>query len=101
MAKPEGINVAAYSPLGAGLLAGKDTQSGGGRLATDSRYAARYGQTWMHKLQNLLQPLPHRRRWTPRPSLATTQISLSDKHYARITALCQTPAPATDRLEEA
>ena len=37
MAKSEGIGVAAYSPLGAGLLTGKDTQRGDGRLATDSR----------------------------------------------------------------
>lgn len=42
MAKSEGIGVAAYSPLGAGLLTGKDTSRGDGRLATDSRYAARY-----------------------------------------------------------
>ena len=49
MAKSEGIGVAAYSPLGAGLLTGKDTRRGDGRLATDSRYAARYGKPRMHK----------------------------------------------------
>lgn len=35
------------------------------------------------------------------PSLAALKISLSDEDYARIAALSPTPAPATDRLEEA
>lgn len=128
MAKSEGIGVAAYSPLGAGLLTGKDTRRGDGRLATDSRYAARYGQPWMHKTaqdfaalatQMQVEPTTLAVAWAAhhpsitcpiisarsadqlRPSLAAAQISLSDADYARITALSQTPAPATDRLEEA
>ncbi|MDA9208154.1 aldo/keto reductase [Octadecabacter sp.] len=128
MAKSEGIGVAAYSPLGAGLLTGKDTRRGDGRLATDSRYAARYGQAWMHKTaqdfaalaaQMQIDPATLAVAWAARhpsvtcpiisartvdqlrPSLAAAQISLSDEDYTRITALSQTPAPATDRLEEA
>jgi aryl-alcohol dehydrogenase-like predicted oxidoreductase len=128
MAKSEGIGVAAYSPLGAGLLTGKDTRRGDGRLATDSRYAARYGQPWMHKTaqdfaafaaQMQMAPATLAVAWAARhpsvtcpiisarsvgqlrPSLAAAQISLNDEDYARITALSQTPAPATDRLEEA
>ena len=128
MAKSEGIGVAAYSPLGAGLLTGKNTRSGDGRLATDSRYAARYGQSWMHKTAQDFAALATQMQMDPatlavawaahhpsitcpiisarsvdqlRPSLAAAQISLSDADYARITALSQTPAPATDRLEEA
>ena len=127
MAKSEGIGVAAYSPLGAGLLTGKDTQSGNGRLATDSRYAARYGQPWMHKTAKEFAALAAQMKVDPatlgvawaahhpsvscpiisartvdqlRPSLAAAHISLSAEHYARITALSQTPSPATDRLEE-
>jgi aryl-alcohol dehydrogenase-like predicted oxidoreductase len=128
MAESEGIGVAFYSPLGAGLLTGKDTRSGDGRLATDSRYAARYGQPWMHKTAQDFAALANEMRVNPatlavawaayhpsvtcpiissrsveqlRPSLAATQISLSNENYERITALSQTPAPATDRLEEA
>lgn len=127
MAKSEGIGVAAYSPLGAGLLTGKDTSRGDARLATDSRYAARYGQAWMHKTaqdfaalakQMQVEPATLAVAWAAhhpsvtcpiisartvdqlRPSLAAAHISLSDEEYARITALSQTPAPATDRLEE-
>lgn len=128
MAKSEGIGVATYSPLGAGLLTGKDTRRGDGRLATDSRYAARYGQPWMHKTARDFAALATQMQVAPatlavawaahhpgvtcpiisartvdqlRPSLAAAQISLSGEDYARITALSQTPAPATDRLEEA
>lgn len=128
MAKSEGIGVAAYSPLGAGLLTGKNTQRGDGRLATDSRYAARYGLPWMHKTADSFTALAAQMQVPPatlavawaahhpsvtcpiisartvdqlRPSLAATHLSLSDEDYARITALSQTPAPATDRLEEA
>ena len=128
MAKSECIGVAAYSPLGAGLLTGKDTRRGDGRLATDSRYAARYGKPWMHKTaqdfavlaaQMQMEPATLAVAWAAhhpsitcpiisartvdqlRPSLAAAQINLSDADYARITVLSQTPAPATDRLEEA
>lgn len=128
MAKSECIGVAAYSPLGAGLLTGKDTRRGDGRLATDSRYAARYGKPRMHKTaqdfavlaaQMQMEPATLAVAWAAhhpsitcpiisartvdqlRPSLAAAQINLNDADYARITALSQTPAPATDRLEEA
>ena len=128
MAKSEGIGVAAYSPFGAGLLTGKDTQSGDGRLATDSRYAVRYGQPWMHNTAQHFAALATQMQMNPatlavawaahhpsitcpiisarsigqlRPSLAAALISLSEADYGRITSLSQTSAPATDRLEEA
>ena len=47
MAAAERIAVAPYSPLGSGLLTGKYLAGGTGRLSTDKRYAARYGQNWM------------------------------------------------------
>ena len=127
MAKSEGISVAAYSPLGAGLLTGKDTRKGDGRLATDSRYATRYGQPWMHQTAQDFAALAAQMRVKPatlavawaahhpsvtcpiisarsvdqlRPSLAAAQKTLSEKDYAQITALSQAPAPATDRHEE-
>jgi aryl-alcohol dehydrogenase-like predicted oxidoreductase len=34
------------------------------------------------------------------PSLASTQIEMTDERYAKISALSRTPPPATDRLEE-
>ena len=127
MAQAEGIGVATYSPLGAGLLTGKNTQSGNGRLATDRRYAARYGQPWMHKTAKEFATLAAQMQVDPatlgvawaayhpsvscpiisartvdqlRPSLAAAQLSLSAEQYACISALSPTPAPATDRLEE-
>ena len=127
MAQAEGIGVATYSPLGAGLLTGKNTQSGNGRLATDRRYAARYGQTWMHKTAKEFATLAAQMQVDPatlgvawaayhpsvscpiisartvdqlRPSLAAAKLSLSAEQYACISALSPTPAPATDRLEE-
>lgn len=48
MAISEGIAVMPYSPLGGGLLTGKYLEGGTGRLSEDERYAARYGQSWMH-----------------------------------------------------
>ena len=50
MADDLGILVAPYSPLGGGLLTGKYTKGGSGRLKEDGRYAARYGQAQMHDL---------------------------------------------------
>ncbi|MEL7344313.1 MAG: aldo/keto reductase [Pseudomonadota bacterium] len=128
MAASESIAVASYSPLGAGLLTGKDAGAGDGRLATDARYAARYGEAWMHEagagLTALAQSLGHHPAtlavaWAAHhpsvtapiisarnaaqlaPSLAAKDLHLSDADYAAVSALSPTPPPATDRLEEA
>ncbi|MEL7460631.1 MAG: aldo/keto reductase [Pseudomonadota bacterium] len=128
MAASENIAVAGYSPLGAGLLTGKDANSGDGRLATDPRYAARYGEAWMHQAGAALTALAKKMgchpaalavAWAARhpavtapiisarntdqlaPSLAAMSTKLSDADYAALSALSPTPAPATDRLEEA
>ena len=124
MAKSEGIGVAAYSPLGAELLTCKDTRSGDGRLATDSRYGqprmqmtaqdfaalatqmqvapATLAVAWAAHHPSVTCPIISARTVDRlRPSLAAEQVSLSGEDYARITALSQAPAPATDRLEEA
>ncbi|SMP18381.1 aldo/keto reductase [Shimia sagamensis] len=124
-----GILPATYSPLGGGLLTGKySAQDAQGRLATDERYAARYDVDWMHRTAVQLSELAASRGLHPatlaaawvakhkaapspilsarnlaqlEPSLAATSFDMDDALYAGITALSQTPAPATDRLDEA
>ena len=128
MAQSEGLAVAPYSPLGSGLLTGKYSVGGTGRLSSDTRYAARYGQDWMQQTANALSELAaemnvpaatlavawaqgHSAVTAPiisarnteqlKPSLAAIAYRLSDADYAQIEALSPRPAPATDRLEEA
>lgn len=128
MARSEDIAVVPYSPLGSGLLTGKYQNGGGGRLATDKRYAARYGQPWMVDTATALSALAHEWGMEPAtlavawaaqhdavtapiisardagqlaPSLKALAVTLSEAQYAAIEALSPRPAPATDRLEEA
>jgi len=128
MAQDLGIAVAPYSPLGGGLLTGKYAHGGTGRLSEDDRYAARYGQAWMHETGDALRRLGEELGIAPAtlavawvlahplglhpiisgrtvaqlaPTLAAQDLDLSASLFERITALSQTPAPATDRLEEA
>ncbi|EBA12310.1 aldo/keto reductase [Roseobacter sp. CCS2] len=127
MAADQGITVVPYSPLGGGLLTGKYAQGETGRLTEDSRYKARYDQTWMHdtarKLSELgadmgvtpatlavawaaghsVKPLPIISARSPaqlRPSLDAMSFEMSAALYDQITALSISPPPATDRLEE-
>ncbi len=123
-----GILPATYSPLGGGLLTGKySAASAQGRLASDDRYAARYGIEWMHDTATQLSeiakelathPATLAAAWAARhqtcpspilsarnteqlaPSLAATTFYMGDTLYERLTALTPTPPPATDRLEE-
>jgi aryl-alcohol dehydrogenase-like predicted oxidoreductase len=128
MALSEDIAVAPYSPLGSGLLTGKYQAGGEGRLSTDRRYAARYGQAWMAETAESLSALA--REWGNDPatlavawaakhpavsapiisgrnaqqleaSLKALSVCLTAEQYAQIEALSARPAPATDRLEEA
>jgi aryl-alcohol dehydrogenase-like predicted oxidoreductase len=128
MTADQNITVVPYSPLGGGLLTGKYQAGETGRLTEDPRYKARYNQEWMHqtaaKLANLAEvhdvspatlavawAAQHKVRPHPiisarsaeqlKPSLAAMTFDLSDALYDQITALSLTPAPATDRLEEA
>ena len=128
MALSEGMAVASYSPLGGGLLTGKYRSGGTGRLSTDDRYAARYGQAWMHETAGALAEMAAQKGVAPatlavawaartpavtapiisarnpeqlRPSLAAQSLMLSDAEYEQMEAASQRPAPATDRLEEA
>jgi len=128
MTRDQGIQVCAYSPLGGGLLTGKYGSGADGRLATDARYAARYGPRWMHETaQGLAQiaadvgvdaatlAVAWLRRHAPdvhpilsarsvaqlTPSLDGLTFDMDDNIYIAITALSPAPPPATDRIEEA
>lgn len=128
MAKAEDISVVPYSPLGGGLLTGKYAKGETGRLSTDSRYAARYGVDWMHAaavaLTEVADNMGHdpatlavawaahhpavtapiisaRNAMQLAPSLAAINVKLDAQTYAHLQSLSPTPAPATDRLEEA
>ena len=124
----QGIAIAPYSPLGGGLLTGKYAAGVSGRLVEDKAYASRYAPEWMHKAAVGLQQIAadvgvHAATlavaWAARhpagptpivsarsaeqliPSLAAMDFRLDDALYARLSTLAPTPAPATDRLEEA
>lgn len=128
MAYDQDIAVFPYSPLGGGLLSGKYARGETGRLTTDERYAARYGPVWMHDAAAALSDLAGELGHDPAtlavawaaahptgpcpiisakstaqlaPSLAALDVTLTPDIYDRITALGPSPAPATDRLEEA
>lgn len=128
MATDQGILACPYSPLGGGLLTGKYSRGETGRLTTDDRYTARYGRDWMHTAAADLLALSeelgtnpatlavawaaaHPARPSPiisarsveqlAPSLAAAAFNMTPALYDRIAQLSPTPAPATDRLEEA
>lgn len=128
MAVDQDIRIVPYSPLGGGLLTGKYAQGETGRLTEDDRYKARYDVAWMHTCAARLSEIAATRgvnpatlavAWAARhaarpspiisarsatqlaPSLAAETFEMDDALYAQITALSQTPPPATDRLEEA
>ncbi len=128
MAVDQDIKIVPYSPLGGGLLTGKYAQGGTGRLTEDERYKARYNVDWMHNCAAGLSEIAAEQgvatatlavAWAAKhpaapapiisarsveqlaPSLAAEGFTMDDALYARVTALSQTPAPATDRLEEA
>ncbi|MEO0343755.1 MAG: aldo/keto reductase [Pseudomonadota bacterium] len=126
MALDQNIAVFPYSPLGGGLLSGKySSKQADGRLANDKRYRARYGLDWMWDTANAvsdfaakqsLHPATLAVAWVAKhPAVTAPLISartveqlkpslntqpLSDEHYAALTALSETPPPATDRIEE-
>lgn len=128
MAQSEGFAVCGYSPLGSGLLTGKYSAGGEGRLTVDDRYNARYAPGWMRKTAEDLADLAaasgvssatlavawaarHPGIWGPIisarnveqliPSLQAMAFEMDDALYADVSALSPTPAPDNDRLEEA
>lgn len=128
MATDQDISIIPYSPLGGGLLTGKYARGETGRLTHDARYAQRYDVQWMRDCAAALSRLAadwdtnpatlavawvaaHAAGISPiisassaaqlAPSLGAADMALTPAQYAAITALSQTPAPATDRLDEA
>ncbi len=131
LAQDQGLGVMTYSPIGAGLLAGKHrggASNEGGRLSTNDRYAARYGTEAIHETAAAftdyaanagIHPVTLAVAWTGShpavttpiigarsveqiaPALAALEFNMTQEMRAEITALSPTPAPATDRIEEA
>lgn len=127
MCADQGVAVAPYSPLGGGLLTGKYTEGGSGRITEDDRYRARYGAEYMHEAAQRLSALAAERGTDPatlavawaaahpaapmpiisarnlqqlQPSLAALDFEMDAELYKTIEAFSPRPAPATDRLEE-
>lgn len=130
LARHEGLGVITYSPLGGGLLSGKygpDARPERGRLVDDQRYAKRYGDTWVHETAGAFTAFARARgvhpvtlavAWTAghpditcpiigarsveqlAPALEALDFAMSPELRAEISALSQSPAPATDRREE-
>lgn len=129
MAADQGIAVLPYSPLGGGLLSGKYARAdASGRLRESAMYVKRYAPEWMHDAATGLvllaeelgtEPATLAVAWVAShptgpmpiisarnteqlaPSLAALDFVMTPEIRDRITALSVTPAPATDRLEEA
>ncbi|WP_112321649.1 aldo/keto reductase [Oceanibium sediminis] len=127
MAISEGLTVHSYSPLGGGLLTGKYSAGGAGRLTENDHYQARYGPVWMHAAATALNALAIERglgapalaiAWAAahpavsapiisashpdqmEASLAALEMDMTPALYAELSALTPAPPPATDRLEE-
>lgn len=128
MCVDQDIEIIPYSPLGGGLLTGKYARGETGRLTEDDRYAARYAPSWMFDAASALSALADTLKIAPatlavawaaqhpsrpkpiisardieqlKPSLAAINYHINSDTYEQITAMAPSPAPATDRLEEA
>lgn len=129
-AQEENLGVITYSPVGGGLLSGKYTKENrpaNTRISTNKEYASRYKEDWVYEVAENFSALAKEKgvhpvslavRWAShnpavtcpiigarnleqlQPSLASTEIEMTDALYAEISALSRTPPPATDRLEE-
>jgi len=129
MAQANGLAVFPYSPAGGGLLSGKYLdKSAQGRLTTNKMYQARYGEPWAHDTavkfsvfckERHLHPMSAAVAWVAahpgitapiigarnleqlRASLDSVKVDMTPDLRGQIAALSRTPAPATDRSEEA
>ena len=127
MALASGVAVFPYGPGAAGLLSGKYLEKQSGRLATDKRYAARYGEPWVQDVVEKfvafcrgreLHPVSAAVAWVGahpavtapiigarnadqlQASLDSVKVAMTPALRAEIAALSRTPPPATDRTEE-
>ncbi len=127
MCTDQGIVPCTYSPLGGGLLTGKYTGGGTGRLTEDDRYAARYAPAAMQTAAETLSKIAAKHGLHPAtlavawvaasphgaqpilsarsseqlaPSLAALTFDMPQALYDDLSKLMPTPPPATDRIEE-
>lgn len=130
LALAENLGVISYSPLGGGLLSGKynaKTRPETARLVANNMYSARYGEPRVFETAEAFTALSDDRGVHPvslaiawaaanpavtspiigarnldqlQPSLQAINVALDQALYSAVSALSQTPAPATDRLEE-
>lgn len=131
LAAAEGLGVFPYSPLGGGLLSGKYgaiDRPPSGRILDTPMYRLRYDDeehfetaerfralasahghhpatlaiAWVASHPAVTAPLVGARNTAQlAPALAAAELTLSVEFRASISALSRTPAPATDRNEEA
>lgn len=130
LAQAEQVGVITFSPLGAGLLAGKygpTRRPERGRLIEDSLYVKRYSDPAYYGVAARFTAHAHERgvhpaslamawvMWHPaitapligarsleqlEPSLAALKVPMTPEWRAEISALSSEPPPATDRSEE-
>lgn len=130
LALSEKLGVIPYSPLAAGLLSGKysqDNKPSSGRIVDKLQYSKRYSharyyeiaELFTHYAQELsISPTTLAIRWTMahpaitapiigarntiqlQDSLAVVNVKIDHEILDHITSLSDTPANATDRLEE-
>jgi aryl-alcohol dehydrogenase-like predicted oxidoreductase len=127
MAQANGLAVCPYSPAGAGVLSGKYSAQGTGRLKQNKMYESRYGEPWVFEVADKFVAFCKKQGWHPvsaavawcgahpgitapivgarsveqlQASLDSVKLDMTPALYAEIAALSPTPPPATDRLEE-
>lgn len=130
LAQAENIGVAAYNPLGGGLLTGKYGQkikSSKNRLGRVEIYKKRYGDNWMldaatryetFARDNGLNPVSLAVAWVAshpgvtspimgarnveqlEDSLKSLEIDMTKELYQKIAMLTPAPSPATDRTDD-
>ncbi len=131
LAQAEDLAVLSYSPLAGGLLSGKYgafVRPAGGRLMENAMYQTRYADKQNYEVAERFTALARRLGHHPaalaiawvaahpgvtaplvgarnleqlKPCLAAADVPMAPELYAEIAALSPTPAPATDRNEEA
>jgi aryl-alcohol dehydrogenase-like predicted oxidoreductase len=131
MAQANRLGVLPYSPLGGGLLSGKygiEDRPPSGRLLDNRMYQTRYGDQEVYAVADRFRGLAKDWGYHPvslaiawvkahpavtapligarsiqqlEPALAAAEIDLTSEQRMELSALSQSPPPATDRNEEA
>ena len=126
-ARDAGLGVITYSPVGGGLLSGKYSDGGTGRIVDNPMYTARYPAGRMHEIAAAFSakareigthPVTLAVAWVMSnpdvtcpiigarsveqlgPSLNVPDFDMTPELREEVTSLSSAPPPATDRLEE-